>query len=64
MMQTRLIDPVLGSYARLFKLVFDRANNELMDVFGMVMVELPKGEKVTARQKRGASTVRIALLRC
>lgn len=44
---------VLGSHARLFKSVFDQANSELMDVFGMAMVELPKGEKVTARQKRG-----------
>jgi hypothetical protein len=26
-----------------------------MDVFGMVMVELPKSEKVTARQKRGTA---------
>ena len=24
-----------------------------MDVFGMQLVELPKGEKVTLRQKRG-----------
>ena len=44
---------VLGSHARLFKSVFDQANSELMDVFGMTMAELPRGEKVTARQKRG-----------
>ncbi|XPS81443.1 hypothetical protein M3J09_013380 [Ascochyta lentis] len=46
---------VLGSHARLFKPVFDQANSELMDVFGMAMAELPKGEKVTARQKRAAA---------
>lgn len=46
---------VLGSHARLFKSVFEQANSELMDVFGMTMAELPKGEKVTARQKRGRS---------
>ncbi|KAF3040673.1 hypothetical protein E8E12_003411 [Didymella heteroderae] len=46
---------VLGSHARLFKSVFDQANSELMDVFGMQFAELPKGEKVTARQKRAAA---------
>ena len=35
--------------------MFDQANSELMDVFGMIMVELPKSEKVTARQKRGTA---------
>ena len=44
---------VIGLHARLFKTVFSQANSELMDVFGMQFVELPKGEKVTARQKRG-----------
>lgn len=56
-MGTWLIVAVLGSHARLFKSVFDQANSELMDVFGMTMTELPKGEKVTARQKRGMSLV-------
>lgn len=37
----------------MFKSVFDAANTMLMDVFGMQMVELPKAEKVTLRQKRG-----------
>jgi hypothetical protein len=44
---------VLGSHTRLFKDVFARANAELMDVFGMQFVELPKAEKITMRQKRG-----------
>jgi hypothetical protein len=48
-----LTGSVLGSHARLFKDVFNRANTELMDVFGMQMVELPKAERVTMRQKRG-----------
>ncbi|KAH6633768.1 MAGE family-domain-containing protein [Boeremia exigua] len=48
-------EKVLGSHARLFKTVFDQANSELMDVFGMAMAELPRGERVTARQKRAAA---------
>ncbi|KAF2621218.1 MAGE-domain-containing protein [Macroventuria anomochaeta] len=48
-------EKVLGSHARLFKSVFAQANSELMDVFGMTMAELPKGEKVTTRQKRAAA---------
>jgi hypothetical protein len=46
---------VLGSHTRVFKDVFNRANAELMDVFGMQLVELPKAERVTMRQKRGMS---------
>jgi hypothetical protein len=52
-MRAVLTFAVLGSHARLFKSVFDQANSELMDVFGMTMAELPKGERVTQRQKRG-----------
>jgi hypothetical protein len=44
---------VLGSHTRLFKDVFAHAQSSLMDVFGMQLVELPKAEKVTMRQKRG-----------
>jgi len=44
---------VLGSHARDFKAVFTEANRQLMDVFGMQLVELPKQERVTLRQKRG-----------
>jgi hypothetical protein len=40
----------------MFKPVFDAANSQLMDVFGMQMVELPNREKVTAREKRGKSS--------
>jgi hypothetical protein len=46
---------VLGSHTRVFKDVFNRANAELMDVFGMQLIELPKAERVTLRQKRGVS---------
>ncbi|UPX12734.1 uncharacterized protein EKO05_0003272 [Ascochyta rabiei] len=55
--QTQLTPAVLGTHARLFRPVFEQANSELMDVFGMAMAELPKAERVTARQKRGASGV-------
>jgi hypothetical protein len=48
---------VLGSHTRLFKEVFSRAQTELMDVFGMQMIELPKAERVTMRQKRGMSLI-------
>lgn len=46
---------VLGSHSRAFKEVFAAANANLMDVFGMRMVELPNRDKVTLRQKRGMS---------
>ncbi|KAL1797194.1 hypothetical protein ACET3X_003800 [Alternaria dauci] len=48
-------EKVLGSYTRLFKDVFVEANSQLMDVFGMQFVELPRAEKVTLRQKRAAA---------
>jgi len=35
-----------------------------MDVFGMVMVELPKSEKVTARQKRGTALTHTVTCNC
>ncbi|KAF2680392.1 MAGE-domain-containing protein [Lentithecium fluviatile CBS 122367] len=47
---------VLGTHARMFKAVFEAANSQLMDVFGMQMVELPNKEKVTIRQKRAAAS--------
>jgi hypothetical protein len=53
--KTALTVLVLGLHTRLFKDVFNRANAELMDVFGMQLVELPKAERVTMRQKRGMS---------
>ncbi|KAH7070701.1 MAGE family-domain-containing protein [Paraphoma chrysanthemicola] len=48
-------EKVLGSHTRMFKEVFARANSELMEVFGMQMMELPKAERVTVRQKRAAA---------
>ncbi|CAE7013798.1 hypothetical protein PTT_08551 [Pyrenophora teres f. teres 0-1] len=48
-------EKVLGSHVRHFKEVFTEANRQLMDVFGMQLVELPKQEKVTLRQKRAAA---------
>ncbi|PSN68096.1 MAGE-domain-containing protein [Corynespora cassiicola Philippines] len=46
---------VLGANSRAFKQVFDSANGQLMEVFGMRMAELPVKEKVTIRQKRAAA---------
>ncbi|USP78664.1 Non-structural maintenance of chromosome element 3 [Curvularia clavata] len=51
---------VLGSHTRLFKQVFAQANSQLMDVFGMQLVELPKAERVTLRQKRAAAAASLA----
>ncbi|KAF1935079.1 MAGE-domain-containing protein [Clathrospora elynae] len=48
-------EKVLGSHARMFKEVFAHANAQLMDIFGTQLVELPKAEKVTLRQKRDAA---------
>ncbi|KAF2850069.1 MAGE-domain-containing protein [Plenodomus tracheiphilus IPT5] len=44
-----------GKRNRLFKDVFSQANTDLMEVFGMQMVELPKADRVTMRQKRAAA---------
>ena len=48
-------EKVLGSAGRRFKEVFQKAQLELRNVFGMEMVELPVREKVTAQQRRGES---------
>ena len=45
---------VLGEGAsRQFKHVFDGAQKELLNTFGMQLLELPVKEKVTVSQKRG-----------
>lgn len=45
---------VLGEQgSRQFKTVFDSAQRELRDKFGMEMTELPAREKVTITQRRG-----------
>ena len=61
MHEAGLIVTVLGSYTRLFKDVFAQANSQLMDVFGMQLVELPRAEKVTLRQKRGMQFITTVL---
>ncbi|KAH8662045.1 MAGE family-domain-containing protein [Xylariales sp. PMI_506] len=48
-------EKVLGNNARLFKRVFDGAQQQLRQVFGMEMVELPVKEKRTLRDKQKAS---------
>ena len=42
-----------GPHSRSFKDVFNAAQHELQDTFGMELAELPSREKVTLRQKRG-----------
>ncbi|KAF1958490.1 MAGE-domain-containing protein [Byssothecium circinans] len=46
---------VLGTHTRKFKAVFDAANSQLMDIFGMQLEELPNKGKHTMRQKRAAA---------
>ncbi|MBZ6374601.1 MAG: MAGE domain-containing protein [Kocuria palustris] len=47
---------VLGEQgSRQFKLVFDQAQREMRQRFGMEMTELPAREKVTITQRRGES---------
>jgi hypothetical protein len=52
-LQTHTNELVLGAHKGRFKDVFNQANGELMDVFGMALVELSKADRVTVRQKRG-----------
>lgn len=48
---------VLGEHGgRQFKQVFDAAQTELIQKFGMQMVEQPMKEKVTISQRRGTFT--------
>lgn len=50
-----LTDKVLGSEGRKYKQIFNQAQVQLRNVFGMEMVELPAREKLTMQQRRGAS---------
>jgi len=48
---------VLGTHGgRQFKAVFEEAQKQLRDKFGMEMTELPVKEKVTISQRRGMAT--------
>ncbi|KAI0476117.1 MAGE family protein [Xylariaceae sp. FL0804] len=53
-------DKVLGSNARSFKRVFDGAQVQLREVFGIEMSELPVREKRTLRDKQKAAARRAA----
>lgn len=56
---------VLGEQgSRQFKLVFDQAQRELRQRFGMEMTELPAREKVTITQRRGELDSCLAFLCC
>jgi hypothetical protein len=59
-LQSSTNESVLGAHKGLFKDVFNQANGELMDVFGMALVELSKADRVTVRQKRGTYRTRMS----
>lgn len=44
---------VLGTQGRMFKSIFDQAQRELREIFGMQLVELPMREKTKLSQRRG-----------
>ncbi|KAI9812149.1 MAG: hypothetical protein M1827_004815 [Pycnora praestabilis] len=48
---------VLGTHGRQSRVVFDEAQRQLRDKFGMEMIELPIKEKVTISQRRAAQKV-------
>lgn len=48
-----LMTPVFGNRRVNFKLIFAAAQDQLKQVFGMQMVELPLREKVTVKERRG-----------
>lgn len=52
--RTDISEKVLGSSSRAFKKVFEDANKQLQNVFGMTLTELPQKEKITTAQKRQA----------
>jgi hypothetical protein len=52
--RTDIVTRVLGQHSRQFRAVFAEAQNMLRDTFGMEMVELPRQDKVTLQQRRGA----------
>lgn len=52
--RTDISEKVLGNSPRAFKKVFEDANKQLQNIFGMTMTELPQKEKVTTAQKRQA----------
>ncbi|XDG07943.1 hypothetical protein ABKA04_007558 [Annulohypoxylon sp. FPYF3050] len=53
-------DKVLGSNSRLFKRVFEGAQSQLREVFGMEMIELPAKEKRTLKEKQKANARKAA----
>lgn len=45
---------VIGKQRGAFKKVFESAQKQLRNIYGMEMVELPTREKVTMKEKRGS----------
>lgn len=54
-------DKVLGNNARSFKRVFDGAQMQLRQVFGMEMAELPMKEKRTLKEKQSTPSYLVAV---
>ncbi|KAH8149318.1 uncharacterized protein LAJ45_06858 [Morchella importuna] len=52
--RTDISSKVLGTQGRMFKSIFDQAQRELREVFGMQLVELPMREKTKLSQRRAA----------
>jgi hypothetical protein len=53
-------EKVLGNNARSFKKVFEDAQMQLRQVFGMEMAELPVKEKRTLKEKQSMSSIALA----
>lgn len=52
--RTDISSKVLGTQGRMFKSIFDQAQRELREIFGMQLVELPMREKTKLSQRRAA----------
>jgi hypothetical protein len=58
-----IVARVLGTaHSREFRAVFAEAQGMLRDTFGMEMVELPRQDRVTTQQKRGACVANSTIL--
>nr|POF17364.1 non-structural maintenance of chromosomes element 3 like [Quercus suber] len=55
-----IAEKVLGAEGRKFRQVFNQAQLQLRDVFGMEMVELPARDRLTLQQRRGAAAAKSA----
>ncbi|KAF4552184.1 MAGE-like protein [Elsinoe fawcettii] len=51
---------VLGAHSRQFKVIFAAAQQQLKEIFGMEMAELPLRDKVTAKDRQAAAMTAMA----